>query len=251
MISRLTPLLLAFFILHAAFGIRVAPAATDTLAWADNSNNESGFEIHRALGSGGSFVLLAQVVANSTAFADTAAPAGTLCSYKVRAFNAGGSTAFSGVASTTPSAAPQPPNLPPGGVTLTLPGILVNVSNRGLIDVGDATMIPGFVISGGPLKVLIRGVGPTLGTAPFNVPGVCPDPVISLRNGAGAEIATSDNWSGQATADAAAAVGAFALPAGSKDAALVLTLPAGNYTVVTSGAAGATGIALAEIYALP
>jgi len=46
-------------------------------------------------------------------------------------------------------------------------------------------------------------------------------------------------------------VGAFALPVGSKDAALVITLPPGNYTVIVSGVAGASGVALAEVYAVP
>ena len=46
-------------------------------------------------------------------------------------------------------------------------------------------------------------------------------------------------------------VGAFPLTAGSKDSALVVTLPSGNYTAVVSGASGDTGIALVEVYLLP
>ena len=45
-----------------------------------------------------------------------------------------------------------------------------------------------------------------------------------------------------------AAGGAFALPgATSKDAALVVTLPPGNYSVQVSGVANATGVALVEV----
>jgi hypothetical protein len=45
-----------------------------------------------------------------------------------------------------------------------------------------------------------------------------------------------------------ASVGAFALPSGSADSALILTLQPGNYTVQVAGANGTTGIALAEVY---
>jgi hypothetical protein len=43
-------------------------------------------------------------------------------------------------------------------------------------------------------------------------------------------------------------VGAFALPATAKDAALLVTLPPGNYTVQASGTADTTGVALVEVY---
>jgi len=47
---------------------------------------------------------------------------------------------------------------------------------------------------------------------------------------------------------AAQAVGAFPLPSGSKDAALLLDLPPGAYTAQMEGVGGATGIGLIEIY---
>jgi hypothetical protein len=45
-------------------------------------------------------------------------------------------------------------------------------------------------------------------------------------------------------------VGAFALPVGSGDSALVGTFAPGNYTAMVSGTNGATGIGLVEIYDL-
>ena len=48
------------------------------------------------------------------------------------------------------------------------------------------------------------------------------------------------------TASVATQVSAFALPANSRDAAVVLTLPPGAYTVQGSGAANGTGVALLE-----
>lgn len=219
--------------------------AVVTLNWQDNSNNESGFTIERQIGAG-SFVQLADVAANATAYQDTSAVGGTTYGYRVRAFNAGGVSAFSNVATITVPSPPAPPNLPPSGATAVIPGTLANVSNRGLITVGDASMIPGFVVTGGPLRVLIRVVGPTIGAAPFNVPDACNDPALSLRNSVGTQIAANNDWLA-ADATVMAQVGAFALPTNSKDAALVITLQPGNYTVVTSGP---TGVAVAEVYAI-
>jgi hypothetical protein len=50
---------------------------------------------------------------------------------------------------------------------------------------------------------------------------------------------------------AATQTGAFALPAGSNDAAAVVTLAPGNYTVIVSSRSGATGLALVEVYQVP
>jgi hypothetical protein len=54
-----------------------------------------------------------------------------------------------------------------------------------------------------------------------------------------------------ATAADMTAAGAFALPAGSADSALVITVPPGSYTAITSGVNSNSGIALAEVYELP
>ena len=67
-------------------------------------------------------------------------------------------------------------------------------------------------------------------------------------------VATNDNWE-QATnlADLREATSrlTFPLTAGAKDAALLLTLPAGNYTCLVSGAGGTSGTALVEVYEVP
>jgi len=54
-----------------------------------------------------------------------------------------------------------------------------------------------------------------------------------------------------ATAQLMNLVGAFALPVGSADCALVVTLPPGTYTVQVSGVGATTGVALVEVYDLP
>lgn len=43
-------------------------------------------------------------------------------------------------------------------------------------------------------------------------------------------------------------VGAFSLSADSKDAALLIALPPGNYTAQVSGVGETTGVALVEVY---
>jgi hypothetical protein len=130
---------------------------------------------------------------------------------------------------------------------------VVNASTRAYVGTGNAVLIPGFTVSGtGTLKLLIRAVGPTL--ANFSVADVLARPTITLYSGSTA-LATNDNWSSAANAtelaSTASAVGAFALNAGSKDAALLVSLPAGAYTAVVSGVGGATGTALVELYVVP
>jgi hypothetical protein len=81
------------------------------------------------------------------------------------------------------------------------------------------------------------------------VAGVVADPQLSVFNGANQTIATNDNWGGGPTLSAAfTQVGAFALPANSRDAAVVTTLSPGSYTVQVNGVGGTTGLALVEVY---
>lgn len=101
------------------------------------------------------------------------------------------------------------------------------------------------------LRHSIRVVGPTIGAAPFNVPGAIADPQVTLFAGQTA-IGSNDNWGGEAALAAAfTQVGAFALPPASRDAALLATLQPGAYTVQARGVAGTTGVALVEIYEVP
>jgi hypothetical protein len=79
---------------------------------------------------------------------------------------------------------------------------LINVSV--LKNLGDGLTV-GFVVApvGGPAKrVLVRAIGPTLGAAPFGVPGVVADPQLALFGPAG-QLSDNDNWGGTATLSAA------------------------------------------------
>lgn len=133
---------------------------------------------------------------------------------------------------------------------------LSNVSARTPVGTGADVLIAGFSIAGtGGQRVLIRGVGPSL--ARFNVPGLLADPRIEVFNGA-SPIGANDNWGEQSAGanaaniqEAATSAGAFPLDPGSRDAALVLTLPPGGYTAQLSGINGTIGVGLIEVYALP
>lgn len=139
----------------------------------------------------------------------------------------------------------------------------INISTRAMIGTSDTILNAGLVVQGPSSRtLLIRGVGPTLGS--FGVTGVLTDltvkvVAISSTPGNGGVLAANDNWSDgtlsngrMVSADevqtAAAAVGAFPLAAGSKDAALVITLPPGSYSIQVAGVNGATGVALVEAY---
>lgn len=127
---------------------------------------------------------------------------------------------------------------------------LANIATRAQVGTGGDVLIPGFVIGGtGQKTLLIRGVGPAL--TQFGVAGALADPTITLFRDS-TVIATNDNWSAATNAaqiaTTATASGAFALPAGSRDATILTTLGSGAYTVQMSGVAGGTGVGLVEIY---
>jgi glucose/arabinose dehydrogenase len=129
---------------------------------------------------------------------------------------------------------------------------LMNISARAAVGTGDNVLIAGFVVRGTqPITVLLRGIGPTLGTN-FGLSGTLSQPQIDLFNSSGAKIQSNAGWAGSATLSSDfATAGAFALPSGSADAAMTATLPAGSYTLQLSGVNGTTGVGMVEVYVLP
>jgi uncharacterized repeat protein (TIGR03806 family) len=129
---------------------------------------------------------------------------------------------------------------------------ILNFSVRGQAGTGAAVLTAGFVVSGSqPVQVLVRGIGPALGS--FGVTGVLADPLLQVYDGKSNFIAQNDNWGDAGAAQissAFTAAGAFALPTGSADSALLLTLSPGSYSATVSGVGGTTGVALIEIYLL-
>ncbi|MBI5767660.1 MAG: DUF1800 family protein [Verrucomicrobia bacterium] len=125
---------------------------------------------------------------------------------------------------------------------------LANLSTLAQAGTGDNILTAGFVIGPGPDKrILVRAIGPTLAGAPFRITGALTDPQLSLMSSSGAVVASNDNWI-SSDASTFSSVGAFALPANSRDSAIVTTLASGNYTAQVVGASNGTGIALLEVY---
>lgn len=136
---------------------------------------------------------------------------------------------------------------------LTSNARFVNASTRGYVGTGEQSMVTGFVVMGkGTVRLLVRAIGPTLKS--FGVGDAIADPMCELFKG-DTKLRENDNWeSGTGAAEIPAAnksVGAFDLNTGSKDAAMVVSLTEGNYSVVTSGTNSTTGTVLIELYLLP
>jgi hypothetical protein len=150
-------------------------------------------------------------------------------------------------------------------------GRITNLSTRatiagGNVSDGSNVLIAGFVISGsGSKPLIIRGIGPAL--ASFGLSNAVDKPSLALFDAASPpNLITSDTlwqtppslpasapWLGtvapvDATPADFAQVGAFALPNGSSDAAVKISLPAGSYTSQVTADDGSSGIVLAELY---
>lgn len=128
----------------------------------------------------------------------------------------------------------------PGGTTPPL----LNLSTRAALIPNQPT-IAGFVVEGArPRRVLVRAIGPSLSL--FGVSNSVAEPILSIFRGNGL-IAENSGWGGGQTLSAVfTSVGAFALPTGSRDCALVLTLEPGNYSAHVRAAT--SGEVLTEIY---
>jgi uncharacterized protein (DUF1800 family) len=129
------------------------------------------------------------------------------------------------------------------------------LSTRALVGTGDNVMITGFNVGpGAPKKVLLRGLGPRLNTAPYNLStGTLVNPLLQVYDSTGTKVLENDDWSTEDSANivtTTASVGLPALTNGSRDAAIVATLSPGNYTVHIKGApnTNGNGIALLEVY---
>jgi cyclophilin family peptidyl-prolyl cis-trans isomerase len=130
---------------------------------------------------------------------------------------------------------------------------LVNLSTRAQLDTAGELVV-GFVLRGLSARtVLVRAVGPSLGA--LGVEGVMPDPKLELfdNDNGGKKIGENDNWGGDVQiVNVADSVGAFALAGNdTKDAVLLMTLPAGAYSARLSGVGGAGGTAIVEVYEVP
>ena len=121
---------------------------------------------------------------------------------------------------------------------------LANLSTRGFVQTDPDLLIGGFITSGPTEVVVVRGLGPSLGQS--GVPTPLADPLLSIHDANGAQIASNDDWQDDPNS---AAIQSYGLaPRDSKEAALLIMPPAGATTAVLRGRNNTTGNALMEIY---
>jgi hypothetical protein len=144
--------------------------------------------------------------------------------------------------------------------------MLGNISTRVRVLTGDNVMIGGFIIDGmAPMRVLVRSRGPSMGGAPFNVPGTLTNPVLRLFSGQ-TLIAQNDDWQGSPDCSGFVCEGAAQIvstglvtcqpnpgeagppPSCNLESAVLITLPPGAYTAIVTGADGGTGVGLVEVF---
>lgn len=120
---------------------------------------------------------------------------------------------------------------------------LVNISTRVVVAPGQVH-ISGFVVGGKDSRlVLLRAIGPTLRN--FGVENPLATPVLTVYNNQ-RPLVSNAGWTSHPDLEKTfAAVGAFPLPSGSRDAAMSIYLPPGSYTVQVGGGSGEV---LLEIY---
>jgi len=146
---------------------------------------------------------------------------------------------------------------------------LTAISTRALVLTGADVAIGGFILEGNlPKTVLLRGRGPSMAGAPFNVPGTLSNPTLTLYSGP-TPIAQNDNWGttdplcmspatfcGDPTDISNTGLdpctpnpGQGSAPPGcASESAILVTLPPGNYTAILSGVGGLTGVGLVEVF---
>lgn len=124
---------------------------------------------------------------------------------------------------------------------------LQNVSTRCYVGTGAEVAIAGTIVVGDkPRNVYIRTLGPTLGSS-YGVPGALQDTVITLYDGSGNPIASSDDWGGGGTAFGNRLVQNGNPPEDYRESAIIARLNSGAYTVIVEGKNGTTGVGLIEI----
>jgi hypothetical protein len=95
-----------------ALGATVVSSSQINLNWNDNASNETGFKIERST-DGVNFSQIATAGANATSYSNSGLAASTTYTYRVRAYNGGGDSAYSNPAAGTTSSA-SPPLAPSG-----------------------------------------------------------------------------------------------------------------------------------------
>ena len=123
---------------------------------------------------------------------------------------------------------------------------VVNVSNRGMAGAGETALITGLIIRGGkPRNVVVRALGPSL--AGKGVQQVAANPKIEVYHGSH-RIAENTDWKRNGRAVALAEHYPLLAPPNDNEAALLLTLLPGTYTLQGTNEESGEGVILLEAY---
>lgn len=129
---------------------------------------------------------------------------------------------------------------------------LANISTRGVVQTGSNVMIGGFILGGGNANanLLVRAIGPSLSQS--GLTGVLADPTLELRDGNGALLRSNDNWKTRSDGGSQQAeIEATGVPPQNElEAAILATLPPGNFTAIVAGTNNSSGVGLVEVYRL-
>jgi hypothetical protein len=125
------------------------------------------------------------------------------------------------------------------------PARLANIATRGLIQPGDKLMIAGFIVQNGPVRAVVRAIGPSL--LAFGIANALPDTTLQLRDVNGAIVLENDDWR---TDQQQELEDTGLQPTDDLEAALVTTLQPGQYTAQVRGKDEATGIGVVQVYFL-
>lgn len=125
---------------------------------------------------------------------------------------------------------------------------LVNISTRGRVGTINEPMIGGLIAQGGTKRVIIRALGPSLGTGPNAITGALADPVLELRDGSGNLLAVNDDWGN--SSQVSEILASTIPPTSPLESAIVATLGTGNYTAIVRGVDGTSGVSLVEVFDL-
>ena len=124
---------------------------------------------------------------------------------------------------------------------------VLNISTRSDVQTGDNVLIGGLIVTGaGSQQVLVRAIGPSLGSS--GVADPLADPTLTLFDAQGAQIDFNDNW--QDNPDQAEIAASMLAPNDDNESAVLPTLAPGSYTAIVRGAGDATGTGLVEVYVL-
>ena len=150
----------------------------------------------------------------------------------------------------------DPGFVPAAGVAVAS-SIGLNLSTRGEVRPGEDALIGGFIIDGATSKrVLIRGTGPSLMRGDAPVTGALPDPQLELFDSSGTLVGRNDDWrktqvGGHIGSDQESDIRATtAAPSQDPEAAMIVTLEPGAYTVINRDANSSSGVGLVEVYDL-